>query len=476
MKSFDLNIEKILENWELHHAVRELIANAIDEQLLSNTKEVKIYNADDAWIIKDFGRGIRYTHLTQNENLEKIKHPNTIGKFGIGLKDALATFNRFGIGIEIISQFNKITIEKMHKQNFSDIYTLHALVDENTNNDFLGTEIRLVGISKEAIDMAKQNFLIFSNPNILDTTTYGQIIDDNQSNSVIYINGMKVSEESNFLYSYNITSITSQIKKALNRERINLGRSAYSESIKKILLHSSNSVVMNKIADDLKYANTGNMHDEVSWLDIQEHAVKILNTYGNVVFLTNEEAIYNPTLIEEIESRGMEIIFVSENLKSKIHYSNEITDTPIVDFEHFVSDVKSSYVFDFISENELNRSQKNVYAYTNEIIKIFGGLPKDVNEIKISRTMINDYNNNHSTINGVWDSNSNTIIIYIGALDSLGMYAGILIHELIHAKTGQFDISRDFENSLTLQIGLLCAKILGKSDNKNCGFFSRFLS
>ena len=36
MKKFDLNIEKILENWETHHAIREIIANASDEQQLSN--------------------------------------------------------------------------------------------------------------------------------------------------------------------------------------------------------------------------------------------------------------------------------------------------------------------------------------------------------------------------------------------------------------------------------------------------------
>jgi hypothetical protein len=33
-KEFDLNIEKILENWEVYHAVREVIANALDEQKL----------------------------------------------------------------------------------------------------------------------------------------------------------------------------------------------------------------------------------------------------------------------------------------------------------------------------------------------------------------------------------------------------------------------------------------------------------
>lgn len=37
VKAFDLNIEKILENWEVRHAVREIIANALDEQLITGT-------------------------------------------------------------------------------------------------------------------------------------------------------------------------------------------------------------------------------------------------------------------------------------------------------------------------------------------------------------------------------------------------------------------------------------------------------
>lgn len=38
VKEFDLNIEKILENWEIYHAIREIIANAFDEQILTKTK------------------------------------------------------------------------------------------------------------------------------------------------------------------------------------------------------------------------------------------------------------------------------------------------------------------------------------------------------------------------------------------------------------------------------------------------------
>ena len=45
VKEFDLNIEKILESWEVYHAIREIIANALDEQILTNTKDIVIKKA-----------------------------------------------------------------------------------------------------------------------------------------------------------------------------------------------------------------------------------------------------------------------------------------------------------------------------------------------------------------------------------------------------------------------------------------------
>src|SRR5438552_15466892 len=82
-KKFDLNVETILENWGVYHAIREVIANAIDEQILSNTKDIEIVkDKDGSWKVLDCGRGLKYDHLTQNENEEKLRNPNVIGKFG----------------------------------------------------------------------------------------------------------------------------------------------------------------------------------------------------------------------------------------------------------------------------------------------------------------------------------------------------------------------------------------------------------
>jgi hypothetical protein len=38
-QAFDLNIEKVLEHWTVPFAIRELIANALDEQALTGTSD-----------------------------------------------------------------------------------------------------------------------------------------------------------------------------------------------------------------------------------------------------------------------------------------------------------------------------------------------------------------------------------------------------------------------------------------------------
>ena len=225
-RKFDLNIEKILEHWELYDAVREIIANALDEQMLSDTRDIEIFKKEYNWIIRDFGRGIKYEHLTQKEDEEKLSNENVIGKFGIGLKDALATFDRHGIEVIIRSQHGDLRILKSTKIGFEDILTLHAEVSDPTDQNFVGTEVILKNISDKDITKAKNLFLRFSDEKILEKTVYGDVIENN-SIGKIYINGVRAATESNFLFSYNITSLSASIKKALNRERTNVGRTTH---------------------------------------------------------------------------------------------------------------------------------------------------------------------------------------------------------------------------------------------------------
>lgn len=455
MKKFDLNIEKILENWETFHAIRELIANALDEQLLTKTNEVEILKNDNSWIIRDFGRGLRYTHLTQNENKEKLLNPNVIGKFGIGLKDALATFDRKGIKVTAKSKYSQISIWKSEKEGFQDIVTLHAIIEKFKDAHFSGTEFELIGVTDKDIEEAKNLFLKFSDEVVIESTKKGQVVEKKGKHGSIYINGVKVASEENFLFSYNITLLNAAIKKSLNRERTNVGRSAYTDSVKKILLASTSKEVAQILAKDLINIDRGTVHDELTWIDIQEHSVKILNQQGKYLFVTSYEAMEHPDMIDQAKNSGHEIITIPENLKYKIKDSTDLSGEPIVDIRQFVSNYNDSFDFNFIEINKLSESEKKIYNLTPKIIELFGRLPKKVKAIKISSTMRKDFFSEVETL-GCWDEETNAIVLSRKTLRTISGYSGTLIH----AKTGYDDVTRAFETSLTDSIGKLCSKII----------------
>ncbi len=459
---FDLNIEKILENWEVYHALREIISNALDEQVLTNTQGIRIVKIDDAWHIIDYGRGLNYHHLTQNENEEKLNDDRLIGRFGVGLKDALATLYRHGIYVSITSKYGIITLLESSKKGFDDIITLHAKIDESPNKNMVGTDFLIRGCSDEDIRKAKNLFLKFTESEVLETTSYGQVIDNYGKVSNVYINGVKVAEEDNFLFSYNITSLTKQLKKALNRERTNVGRTAYSDRIKSILLACTEEKVITKLVDDLQHYNSGLRHDELSWNDVAMYASKKISDYKqNVVFITSNTAIESPSVIDDMRERGYEPVVLPETLVNKIDDYNQGTQEdskPILTTNQYISDRADRLSFDFVDELQLTPREREVFSKTDDILKIIGGKPGCVKSIKISETI---YESEFfvETV-GLWQPSEGNIIIKRKQLQSLKSYAGTLVHECMHASSGADDVSRDFEGALTDIIGVIVQNIL----------------
>jgi hypothetical protein len=458
-RMFDLNIEKILEDWEVYHAIREIIANALDEQVLTHSKDIDIFKDKSNWHIRDYGRGITYEHLTQKENEEKVSSLNLIGKFGIGLKDALATFDRNKVIVIIRSKFGDITLEKSQKHDFEDIVTLHAHISSPSDPNLVGTEFVLEGVTDKDMALAKNLFLKFSNVKQLDKTQYGDILEKSCNISSIYLNAVKIAEEDNFLFSYNITSLDSKIKKALNRERTNVGRAAYSDRVKSILKATSNEKVIKLLANDLKNYSSGQIHDELKWIDVQEHAIKILNSINQVVFMTPQDMMSSPDSVDRAKEEGYEIIAIPDNLKDKVQGQNDISGNPIRDFGEFYREYQDSFKFKFIEPSKLTASEKEIFDKSDEILRLIGGRPHNVKVIKISEVMRKELGSLSETT-GLWDQLTGTIIIKRSQLSSLRGYAGTLLHESIHASTGTNDVTREFETALTSILGILCSKAL----------------
>jgi len=458
MKTFDLNIEEILENWEIHHAIREIISNALDEQILSCTQNIKIEKTEDKiWNIKDFGRGLQYEHLTQNENVEKLKHPHLIGKFGVGLKDALATFYRHKIDVTIKSKFCDISLGMSPKINFDDVITLHAYVKKPSSPLMSGTEFILSNCEDFYIKQAKSFFLKFSSEIELEKTKYGSVLQKTDNEAKIYINGVKVATERNFLFSYNITSLNKKIKDALNRERNNVGRNAYSERIKSILLQCKEKEVSEKLVDDLQNFETGKSHDELSWTNISIHATKLLNSHKRVVFFTPNELENANDFIDRAKNDGFEIVPISEKIKDKVSGQKDYNNNPIVDLNEYVEEWSESFEFEFIEKSQLTSQELEIYETIPDIFKLIGGKPPNIKEVKISETM-RPSNYTLTDAAGVW--NGSEIIIRRFELISFEKFASILLHETAHAISGASDISINFEETLTDLLGKIAVNIL----------------
>lgn len=461
-QAFDLNVEKVLEHWSVPFAIRELIANALDEQMLTGTAEPTIIK-DSAghWHIGDAGRGIRYEHLTQNENDEKRRHPLAIGQFGMGLKDALAVFDRRGIGVVIHSPHATITTGRRPKEGFPDVITLHALVAPAADLNRAGTDIVLTGVSDECVEAAKRFFLRYSDERLLESTESGDVLarSGKRDPARIYVKGLLVAEEPNFLFSYNITKLSAPLKRALNRERSNVGRTAYSDRVKAILKACRSSEVAGPLADDLNAITRGRSHDEIAWRDVALHACRVLQTNEKVVFVSAWQMAGNTAQLRYAQDDGYRIVVVPEDIAMALGRLTDLNGNPMVNLNRYRDDWNDSFAFSFVEPSDMTRAEQAIYEKTHEICALAqADLSKRRVQVRISGTM--RLSERGDPVLGVWEAHQSQIVIRRDTLKDLASYAGTLLHEIGHMLSGTMDGTLDFENELSRLLGVTAAKAL----------------
>lgn len=461
-QAFDLNIEKVLEHWSVPFAIRELIANALDEQALTGTTDPVIYkDAAECWHISDAGRGVRYEHLTQNENEEKRRHPQVIGQFGMGLKDALAVFDRRGVGVVIRSPHATITTGRRPKEGFPDVITLHALVAPSSEPRSAGTDITLRGVKDADVETAKRFFLRYSGEKLLEETEYGAVLarTDARQPARIYVKGLLVAEEPNFLFSYNITKLSAPLRRALNRERSNVGRSAYSERVKAILTSCRSTAVAGPLADDLNAYTAGQLHDELAWRDVTLHACRVLQTNERVLFVTAWQMAEGTAQIRYAQDDGYRIVVVPEDIARSLGGLTDLNGDPLIDLDRYRKDWNSSFSFVFVDPAAMTRTERAVYARTYDIAGLAG---VDLNRVKaavlISETM--RLSEAGDPVLGIWEAAERRIVIRRDQLVDLSRYAGTLLHEIGHMTSGTMDGTLDFESELSRLLGVTAAVAL----------------
>lgn len=454
-RAFDLNIERVLEDWTVVHALREVIANALDEAALTGTDPPGIYREHEGWHVRDQGRGLRVEHLTQNEDAQKLANPDrVIGKFGVGLKDALATFDRHGVRVVIRSRHADMTVAKAEKHGFEELETLHVIVSDPSDPRRVGTDVALSGaaVTDATVREAQQLFLRYSADVVIADTSYGQVLNSNAGPARIYVNGLRVATEDEFLFSYNITSSTKKLRSALNRERSNVGRSAYSDRVRAILLASDTPDVIDGIVEDLQRFEAGTQHQETRWKDVGLHACRQLNATSKVMFVSPPELNSATDFIQRARDDGHRIVVVPADLRSSLRDLDDAAGNPIRDLDEYKREWTDSFQFAFVSISDLTPHERTVWDMLPEIFHVRGGRPNRIRDVRISETMRPQAHGYREAV-GLWEPDTGIIIVKRDQLRSIQAFAGTILHELAHATSGAPDISGEFEEALTHELG-----------------------
>jgi hypothetical protein len=455
MRAFDLNIQEVLEAWSVVEAIRELIANAIDEHLLTGTAEPQIVEEADGWHVRDFGRGVTTDHLTQNESAEKLSRPDlVIGKFGVGLKDAVAVLHRHGVNVRIRSAHADLTFG-MHAKAGFDLQTLHALVEDPTDPTMAGTDVVLAGaaVTAREVEAAKQLFLAYADVTELGRTAYGTVLGRGDGRPArIFINGLQVAEDDRLLFSYNVTSLNAALRKALNRERTNVGRSAYSDRVKAILLACTDAPVISALVEDLQGYQTGLWHDEVQWLDVGLHACKQLAASTSVIFLTPFDLMGAPEFVDRAKGDGHTVIVVPDSIAAKLKGAVDASGAPLRDLAGYRDEWNDSFVFEFVDPADFTAAEQQVWSMLDAIFAFRGGRPAAVKDVRVSTTM-RLAEGAFQEACGIWDPSTGQIIIKRDELTSVESFAATVLHEVAHATSGAGDVSAAFEEGLTVELG-----------------------
>ena len=214
MELLDLNIKDIDNNWTINDAIRELVANAIDEHIIaniSNSVKITYNNQTKTLIISDEGRGIKSVHFTENINKEKINNPNVFGKLGINLKNAIAVLVNNHINVIIKSDFGIYTPIISAKQGIIEqLPTIH-IQRENNFNEQKGTIIYLCPITQQQAEQAN-NLLVLHQQGKWTSKSFNENVNNNDQQITNLTNKIDSLTKTNNENNLTINNLTTQLK------------------------------------------------------------------------------------------------------------------------------------------------------------------------------------------------------------------------------------------------------------------------
>lgn len=381
--SIDLNIgQEYLTDWSAGMALRELIANAIDE---TSDGEINIEKLSDLKLkIENKGNEIQPENFLINEGI-KANKKGKIGKFGIGLKDAIAVLMSNGIRIKFIT--SKYVFDAIYEVKSKTVKQKCINIKVNkSNSKFVGTQVILENCKDIYMDEAKKYFLKYRGEySKVAETRYGDVLIESNEKYIgtIYFNGMKIASENTFLYSYNIKLEDKELKKGISRERNQVSKDVYMSSVKRIinlLENKEDKDTLNKYFERIYTSRDGSLSGELIYKEIQIRIFKYLadNNITIIIFPVNQNSNMRILYKQKIKDPTHKIIVLNDK-----YYKNLETCQELVELNMIAGRYKIDYTI--VNTEKLNEEEKK----SLKMIKAFIGDAMEINEV-ISITIIKE--------------------------------------------------------------------------------------
>jgi len=192
--------------------------------------------------------------------------------------------------------------------------------------------------------------------------------------------------------NYRTAAVTSaqdtheRIRDALNRERSNVGRSAYTPRVKKILQECESEDIAGRLVSEFERFEEGTAREELGWKPIRLHAAKLMNAQKDVVFTTVEEQREQRDLVDHARQDGYEVVTVPENIRDELRNVSDVEGNEMRDINVYGTEYEESFQYEWVSEENLTEDERTVWELRHTILDLLDD-PPHVEEIRVSETM-----------------------------------------------------------------------------------------
>jgi len=194
-----------VSDWKLPHAVREVIANALDSEAEHGAKFAVKYDAEkERLTVRNENIKVDPKALYFGES-SKRGDARFVGQYGEGLKLAMLVFARMGLDV-MIKNGDDETWKPLIEKDGLGVETLCVDITKakRTDNNF---EIIIPDITEEFWEMMQGWFLRLRAPVDVHKTTAGELIDDPDFTGKIYVRGVYVTTRDKYDFGYNFFNV-----------------------------------------------------------------------------------------------------------------------------------------------------------------------------------------------------------------------------------------------------------------------------